>query len=534
MANRPSGLNWYVLAVAAVVASAAVRGALTPLLGDHVLFVTFYPAVMLAAWYGGFAPGLIATALSTILACVLHPSPVTDVQEVAGLLLFTLVNALIVALLTGLQRARRRAEVAARRSAFLAEAGSVLASSLDFEPTLQTVARLVVPFLADWCSVDVIEEDGSVRRIALVHENPAKADIARPAAVYPPDPEGRHPRTRVLRTGHPVLIEEVTDEGLARVGVDDEHRRTLQALGYRSAMIVALAARGRILGALTLATAESGRRYGQVDLEFAEALARPAGLALDNARLYRAAQEANRLKDEFLATVSHELRTPLAAMMAWIAALKRKKLTEEHVARALDILERTGRAQAKLVDDLLEVSRIVTGRMRLDRRSIDLVPVMAAAIAALRPDADAKGIRIDAALDARVGPVVGDPERLQQVVWNLLSNALKFTPRGGCVELTLERQDGLARIAVSDTGEGIGADFLPHVFDAFRQAHAAGATKRQAGLGLGLTVVRRLVELHGGAVEASSGGEGHGATFVVMLPLAAPDVRTVAPKRDTG
>ena len=372
MANRPSGLNWYVLAVAAVVASAAVRGALTPLLGDHFLFVTFYPAVMLAAWYGGFAPGLIATALSTILACVLHPSPVTDVQEVAGLLLFTLVNALIVALLTGLQRARRRAEVAARRSAFLAEAGSVLASSLDFEPTLQTLARLVVPFLADWCSVDVMEEDGSVRRIALVHENPAKADIARPAAVYPPDPEGRHPRTRVLRTGHPVLIEEVTEEGLAQIGIDDEHRRTLQALGYRSAMIIALAARGRILGALTLATAESGRRYGQVDLEFAEALARPAGLALDNARLYRAAQEANRLKDEFLATVSHELRTPLAAMMAWIAALKRKKLTEEHVVRALDILERTGRAQAKLVDDLLEVSRIVTGRMPTRRASVSM------------------------------------------------------------------------------------------------------------------------------------------------------------------
>jgi len=331
-----------------------------------------------------------------------------------------------------------------------------------------------------------------------------------------------------------VLIEEVTDEGLAQIGIDDEHRRTLQALGYRSAMIVALAARGRILGALTLATAESGRRYGQADLEFAEALARPAGLALDNARLYRAAQEASRLKDEFLATVSHELRTPLAAMMAWIAALKRKKLTEEHVARALDILERTGRAQAKLVDDLLEVSRIVTGRMRLDRRSIDLVPVMEAAIAALRPDADTRGIRIDAALDARVGPVDGDPERLQQVVWNLLSNALKFTPRGGCVEVTLERQDGLARIAVSDTGEGIGADFLPHVFDAFRQAHAAGATKRQAGLGLGLTIVRRLVELHGGAVEARSGGEGHGATFVVMLPLAAPDVRIAAPERDTG
>ena len=500
MANRPSGLNWYVLAVAAVVASAAVRGALTPLLGDHFLFVTFYPAVMLAAWYGGFAPGLIATALSTILACVLHPSPVTDVQEVAGLLLFTLVNALIVALLTGLQRARRRAEVAARRSAFLAEAGSVLASSLDFEPTLQTLARLVVPFLADWCSVDVMEEDGSVRRIALVHENPAKADIARPAAVYPPDPEGRHPRTRVLRTGHPVLIEEVTEEGLAQIGIDDEHRRTLQALGYRSAMIIALAARGRILGALTLATAESGRRYGQVDLEFAEALARPAGLALDNARLYRAAQEANRLKDEFLATVSHELRTPLAAMMAWIAALKRKKLTEEHVARALDIMERTGRAQAKLVDDLLEVSRIVTGRMRLDRRSLDLVPVMEAA-----------GLTLFT-----------------------LVNALKFTHRGGCIEVALERQDGLARIAVSDTGEGIGADFLPHVFDAFRQAHAAGATKRQAGLGLGLTIARRLVELHGGAVEASSGGEGHGATFVVMLPLAAPDVRIVAPKCDTG
>src|SRR3989441_6335887 len=158
-----------------------------------------------------------------------------------------------------------------------------------------------------------MEEDGSVRRIALVHENPAKADIARPAAVYPPDPEGRHPRTRVLRTGHPVLIEEVTDEGLARIGMDDEHRRTLQALGYRSAMIVALAARGRILGALTLATAESGRRYGQADLEFAEALARPAGLALDNTRAYPAAPGASPLKDAVLAPGSPPLRPPPAA-----------------------------------------------------------------------------------------------------------------------------------------------------------------------------------------------------------------------------
>ena len=521
----------YVLAVAAVAIAAALRRALTPLWGDHFPFLTFYPAFMLAAWYGGFGPGLVAVGLSTALAFLFRPSLAA---EVVGMVLVTLVNALIVVLLAGLQSARRRAETAARRSAFLAEASSVLASSLDDEPILQTLARLVVPFLADWCSVDVVEEDGSVRRIALVHENPGKADLARPAAVYPPDPEGRHPRTRVLRTGHPVLIEEVTDAGLEQVGVDEEHRRTLRALGYRSAMIVALEARGRILGALTLATAESGRRYGQADLELAEALARPAGLALDNARLYREAQEASRLKDEFLATVSHELRTPLAAMMAWVAALKRKKLSEEHAARALDILERTGRAQAKLVDDLLEVSRIVTGRMRLDRRSVDLVPVMEAAIAALRLEADAKGIRVDAALEASVGPVEGDPERLQQVVWNLLSNAIKFTPQGGRVAITLERQDGRARIAVSDTGEGIRADFLPHVFDAFRQAHAARATKRHGGLGLGLTIVRRLVELHGGAVEARSPGEGRGATFVVTLPLAALAERAWEHTRGTG
>jgi signal transduction histidine kinase len=534
MRSHPSGTKWYAFAVAVVAISAAARAALAPLLGDHFLFVTFYPAVMLATWYGGFGPGLVAAALSMLSACVLNPTRVTDAPEVASLTLFTIASAFIVPLLAGLQGARRRAEAGARRSTFLAEASSVLASSLDYEPTLHTLARLAVPFLADWCSVDVIEEDGSVRRIALVHENPAKAGIARPAAVYPPDPEGRHPRTRVLRTGHPVLIEEVTDEGLERIGLDEEHRRTLRALGYRSAMIVALVARGRILGALSLATAESGRHYTQADLEFAEALARPAALALDNARLYGEAQAASRLKDEFLATVSHELRTPLAAMMAWVAALKRKKLSEEHAARALDILERTGRAQAKLVEDLLEVSRIVTGRMRLDRRPVDLVPVVEAAIAALRPNAEAKGIRVVAALDASVGPVDGDPERLQQVVWNLVSNALKFTPQGGRIEVALERQDGRARIAVSDTGEGIHADFLPHVFDAFRQAHGAGATKRQSGLGLGLTIARRLVELHGGAVEARSEGEGQGATFVVMLPLAAPDVRIVASTRDAG
>ena len=230
------------------------------------------------------------------------------------------------------------------------------------------------------------------------------------------------------------------------------------------------------------------------------------------------AERNSRIKDEFLATLSHELRTPLNAVLGWVQVLKSGSLPEG-TAQAVDAIARNSRAQAKLIDDLLDMSRIVSGKLRLEVQSVDLAPIVRMTIESALPAADAKGIRIEQVLDPHAGPVKGDPSRLQQIVWNLLSNAVKFTSRGGRVHVHLERVNSHCEITVSDTGRGIPADFLPYVFDRFRQQDAS-STRAEAGLGLGLAVVKQLVEHHGGSVAAKSDGEGRGATFIVRLPIA--------------
>ena len=232
------------------------------------------------------------------------------------------------------------------------------------------------------------------------------------------------------------------------------------------------------------------------------------------------AEGANRAKDEFLATLSHELRTPLSTMLIWAELLRRRALDELTTARALETLERNTRVMTRLIDDLLDISRIVTGKLRLETGPVDLVSVIRAALEAARPAADAKRLGVECVLDSGVGPVSGDAARLQQVVWNLLSNAIKFTPKGGRVTVRLDTEASSARITVADTGKGISAGFLPHIFERFRQADST-TTRVHGGLGIGLEIVRQLVEMHGGTVRAESPGEGRGATFTVALPLAA-------------
>jgi signal transduction histidine kinase/CheY-like chemotaxis protein len=231
-----------------------------------------------------------------------------------------------------------------------------------------------------------------------------------------------------------------------------------------------------------------------------------------------AAETASRLKDEFLATVSHELRTPLTAVLGWIHVLRGGRLDEQHAARALETIERNARSQVQLIDDLLDVSRIITGKLRLEVRPLDPVSPVESAVEAVLPAADSKDIRLQKVLDTGITSISGDAARLQQVVWNLLSNAIKFTPRGGRVTVRLARVESHVEISVTDDGEGISPDFLPYVFDRFRQADGT-TTRRFGGLGLGLAIVRHLVELHGGTVRAESDGEGRGSTFTVKLPL---------------
>ena len=242
---------------------------------------------------------------------------------------------------------------------------------------------------------------------------------------------------------------------------------------------------------------------------------------LANEKTARAeAEAANRAKDEFLAIVSHELRTPLNAILGWAQILRTTQTNKESSTRGLEIIENNAKAQAKLIEDVLDASRIITGKLRLDVRPIDLGPIIKSAVETARPAAAAKSIHIETALEPWGGLVSGDPNRLRQIIWNLIFNAIKFTPNSGKVEVRLQRIDSQVQVTVKDTGQGISADFLPHVFDRFRQADSSRA-RTHGGLGLGLAIVRHLVELHGGTVHADSDGEGRGSTFTVNLPVMA-------------
>jgi len=249
------------------------------------------------------------------------------------------------------------------------------------------------------------------------------------------------------------------------------------------------------------------------------------------------AEAANRTKDEFLATLSHELRTPLNAILGWSQLLRMGDVKGEDFTHALETIERNAKAQAQLVEDLLDLSRIISGKLRLDLQKVDFPVVVETAVDAVRPTAEAKGVRLIPVLDAHATPILGDGQRLQQVIWNLLSNAIKFTPKGGMVHVFVQRVGEQAELAVCDSGQGIAADFLPYVFDRLRQADSS-STRRHGGLGLGLAIVRHLVELHGGTVKAESRGEGKGATFTVMLPIASrrrlAGRRKISPIKTTG
>jgi PAS domain S-box-containing protein len=428
------------------------------------------------------------------------------------------------------QTARLEAERTADRASFLAEAGGLLASALDYEKTLTHLTRLVVPRLADICAVDIT--DGTVtRRLAVSHVDPTKESIVRELRTrYGFNPDAPSGVPSVLRTGRSAFVRQVRDADLVTAAQSPEQLAMLRDLGMKSWIIVPLAARGRVLGAITLVMADSGRSYDNADLALAEDLARRAAVAIDNAQLYEEAQTANRSKDEFLATLSHELRTPLNAVYGWARMLRAGEVADEARGRALEAIERNSRAQVQLIEDLLDIARIASGKMRLDVRPVDLSAVIAGAVDAVRPAVEAKQIRLHTLVDPKAGPVTGDPDRLQQVVWNLMSNAAKFTPKGGRIQVQLQRINSHVEILVSDTGAGIEPDDLPHIFERFRQGES-GTTRSHGGLGIGLALVRHLVELHGGSVHATSPGRGGGATFVVKLPLAIALVEPHDPLR---
>jgi PAS domain S-box-containing protein len=431
------------------------------------------------------------------------------------------------------RKGREAADHARQEAAFLAKAGTALSGSLDFEATLKTVAHLSVPAIADWCAVDVVGERGALQRLAIAHADPSKIELARAIDErYPSDPATPGGVHEVIHTGRPVFVPRITPAMLTVVAVDEDHRRILTALNLRSYMCVPIMAHNRAFGAITFVSAESGREYSDSDLRFARELAARASLAAQNARSYARANEASRLKDEFLATLSHELRTPLNAVLGYARMLRTRSMPPEKTESAIEVVERNATALKQMIEDVLDVSRIVAGRLRLEARPVDLPAILKEASATVMPAADAKGVRVDMQIAPITGSVSGDPDRLRQIVWNLMSNAIKFTPHGGTVQLSLSRVDSHVEIVVSDTGRGISPDFLPFVFERFRQGDSS-ASREHGGLGLGLAIARQLAEMHGGTIAAASEGPGRGATFTVTLPLMSADrARAAAARAD--
>ncbi|MRG96159.1 GAF domain-containing sensor histidine kinase [Polyangium spumosum] len=403
-------------------------------------------------------------------------------------------------------------ERAQRALQFLADAGAAVSSSLDLETTLANLEKVALPELGDVCVVYQRGHSGAIRRLAVKHAG-ARGEAAARGLAEHAEQGGHvaHVVTRVLSRGQGELLSD--GEGL-------------RELGLVSLLCVPYDAGPRTAGALLFAAAVgSRRRHDALDLEVARQLAERVAMALEHARLYNEAQEASRLKDDFLAIVSHELCTPLTAILGWSNRLASGRLGEMSIPRAASSIERNARALGAIIDNLLDVSRMAANQLDVVLAPMALPPVVQAAADAARPAALAKQLDFEVSITRSLPPILGHAWRLSQVVTNLLGNAIKFTPPGGRVELVLTRGEEGAELLVRDTGCGIRPDFLPHIFERFRQTQGV-VDRGRAGLGLGLAIVRHIVELHDGEVHASSPGEGLGACFRVVLPYARSEALT--------
>ncbi|HYC91199.1 MAG TPA: ATP-binding protein [Thermoanaerobaculia bacterium] len=417
--------------------------------------------------------------------------------------------------------ARKRLE---EQNAFLLDAVGVIAQSLDYRTRLRELARVIVSRLADGCTIDIVRDEG-YDRLAVAH---AKDDLqALGVAVNErwPAPAESDPVVAALRSGEPQLVPHVTDDDLAAIARDEAHLRQLRKAGMKSLLVVPMHAHGRVVGAISLIGCDPRPGYTAEDLPVVTLLASRAGAMIEIARLYEIAEENNRAKDDFLATLSHELRTPLTAILGWARMLSVGGLDDETLRTAIATIEQSARTQAALIEDLLDVSRVVSGKLSLQSEPVDVSRVIADVLHAMHVAAEAKRIRVDVVGLEQRAVVQGDATRLQQIVWNLVSNAIKFSEEGARISVRLERRGARARIVVRDEGRGIAPSFLPFIFEPFRQADST-VTRLHGGLGLGLAIVRYLVEAHGGVVRAESAGIGEGATFTVDLPLVRRSAST--------
>jgi len=413
------------------------------------------------------------------------------------------------------QSARAEAENSEKRASLLAEASRVLSASFDYQTTLAALVRLAVPALADYCALDIVEAEDTFERIGEAHVDPEKSQLLREVARFPKSAlTARHPLIRVMTTGAPVLEADITPAFIRASFAEAGQRRVVEALEPRSLICVPLVASGKPLGALTLVTSGSGRRYEIADLSLAADLARRAAIVVEHARLFHEAQQATRARDDVLAVVAHDLRNPLNTVtMAVSLMLETTPPERVEERRQVEIVRRAADRMNRMIQDLLDVKRMESGRLTTDLKPELPATLINDTIDMLRPLAAGSTIRLEADIEDNLPPVLADAARVQQVLSNLVGNAVKFTPRSGRITVCAEHIDGEVRFGVIDTGPGIPAEQLPHIFGRFWQAK----TSDRRGIGLGLAIAKGIVEAHNGRIWVES-HVGLGSTFYFTLP----------------
>lgn len=416
---------------------------------------------------------------------------------------------------------QRREDFARRQLAadmeFLARASEELADISDLTGTLNTIAHLAVPGFADWCTVDLLE-GGTLRRVAMAHHDAGR--LAQAEALqrqYPPDPATVGGVWEVLRSGRARLVEQLTAEALRRYVPDPERQEALRSLRVHSFIVAPLVAHGQPFGVLSFATAESGRRYNKDDLALAVDLSRRAAVAIENARLLRELRNADRAKDVFMATLAHELRNPLAPIWNGLSIIKKVPDDRHRVEQVTGMIERQVGLLSRLVDDLLDVSRVSAGKLELKKEPTSLVKVMNAAVEIARPQIESAHHKLSLTFPEVPAELLGDDGRLAQIFSNLLINAAKYTRRGGHIDVHVAVEGDQLQVRIRDNGIGIAPEMLGQVFALFTQVDQS-EDRRQGGLGIGLSLVEGLVRLHGGRIEAHSEGLEKGSEFIVYLP----------------
>jgi two-component system, chemotaxis family, CheB/CheR fusion protein len=423
---------------------------------------------------------------------------------------------IVVSDIDALKRSLLAAEKSARLSTLLADAGALLASSLDYETTLDSLTRLAVPDFADWCAIDLLDGDGSIRHLAVSHANPFMRDIAEKFQEIAWDERTAPlPSARPAAFREPILISEISSSGSAGGEKEMRYNQLVGALGLKSLIRVPLKTRDRTFGTMTFSMSEM--TYDEDDLKFANELGRHAAMAIDTALLFREREAANRYLHALLGTVAHEIRTPLTTILGWTALAAQNPDELETSRDAVTQIDQSAKLLRVFVDDLLDTERIAQRKLRVEKEDIDLKNVVRAGVDITRPMAEARSIRLTLKTHRSRIAFHGDQARLIQVVWNLVSNAIKFTPAGGTIEVELKRDGAEARLSVGDTGKGIESTLLPHVFKLYHQDDRESG--RASGLGIGLAIAREVVTLHGGSIQAESEGPGKGSTFTVIFPI---------------